>query len=87
MEYNGILHVAGAERLSRVEFALTMLGWWAVEERATLQLGVSDPLRWPRDCSLDIGRAQALLKTPLPGVEEVLAGQPRPRHYGRLPGA
>lgn len=71
-DYRGILHVAGSQVLSRAEFGLRMLNWWDVAERSTLSFGPGDGERWPADCTLDISRAQALLETPLPGVDEVL---------------
>jgi dTDP-4-dehydrorhamnose reductase len=70
--YSGILHVAGDQVLSRADFGLRMLDWWGVAERSALQFGLSDPERWPVNCTLDLGRARALLVTPLPGVDEVL---------------
>ena len=72
-DYVGILHVAGAQRLSRAEFGQRMLDWWGVDRRETLGFGPSDPARCPLDCTLDIRRAQAMLQTLLPGVDEVLA--------------
>jgi dTDP-4-dehydrorhamnose reductase len=72
-EYRGVLHVAGAQRMSRAEFGLRMLDWWQVAERASMQLGSSDPARWPQDTTLDISCARALLRTSLPGVDAVLA--------------
>lgn len=71
-DYRGILHVAGAQRLSRAEFGLRMLDWWQVTARETLSFGPCDGQRWPLDCTLDISRAQGLLRTPLPGVDDVL---------------
>ncbi len=71
-DYRGILHVAGSQMLSRAEFGVRMLDWWGVSERSTLSFGPGDGERWPADCTLDISRAQALLATPLPGVDEVL---------------
>ncbi len=73
LDYRGILHVAGAQRLSRADFGRRMLDWWQVEERDTLTFGPCDGARWPLDCTLDISRARALLNTPLPGVDEVLS--------------
>lgn len=70
--YRGILNVAGEQVLSRAEFGLRMLDWWEIAERQTLAYGRSDPARWPRDCTLDLTRARALLATPLPGVDAVL---------------
>lgn len=72
LDYRGILHVAGSQILSRAQFGLRMLDWWRVAERSTLSLGPGDGERWPTDCTLDISRAQALLQTPLPGVDQVL---------------
>jgi len=72
LDYRGILHVAGEQAMSRAEFGLRMLDWWGIGERDTLQLGLSDPQEWPADCRLDVGRAKALLLTPLPGVDTVL---------------
>lgn len=71
-EYRGILNVAGRQELSRAEFGLRMLDWWQVTTRETLALGQSDMDRWPADCTLDLHRAEALLSTPLPGVDEIL---------------
>lgn len=72
LPYRGILHVAGSQALSRAAFGLRMLDWWGVTERAVLRLGPGDGERWPADCRLDISRAQALLVTPLAGVDDVL---------------
>lgn len=71
-DYRGVLNVAGEQIMSRAEFGLRMLDWWGVTERGMLQFGSSDPARWPRDCTLDLRRATALLATPLPGVDAVL---------------
>jgi dTDP-4-dehydrorhamnose reductase len=70
--YRGILHVAGSQALTRAEFGLRLLDYWQIAERDTLSFGKSDPDRWPADCTLLIQRAQSLLQTPLPGVDEVL---------------
>jgi dTDP-4-dehydrorhamnose reductase len=71
-EYRGILNVAGRQELSRAEFGLRMLDWWQIETRGTLSLGKSDMDRWPADCTMDLDMAEALLSTPLSGVDEVL---------------
>ena len=70
--YRGILNVAGSQELTRADFGLRMLDWWQIDQRETLHLSKSDGERWPLDCRLDVARAQALLETPLPGVDEVL---------------
>lgn len=72
LDYRGVLHVAGSQTLNRAQFGLRMLDWWGVTQRDTLQFGPGDGARWPADCTLDISRAQALLSTPLPGVDDVL---------------
>jgi dTDP-4-dehydrorhamnose reductase len=64
---SGVLHVAGADRLSRAEFA-QLLARRPVR-RATI--GGSGLVR-PRDCSLAIDRAGELLRTRLRGAREVL---------------
>ena len=75
LSFRGILNVAGRQKMTRAEFGLRMLDWWQIEERGTLQLGPSDGNRWPADCTLDLGLARSLLKTPLWGVDEVLQQQ------------
>ncbi len=74
MDYAGVLNVAGAERLSRHEMGILLvraLGY----DPAAIQAGRSAdlPVRRPRNCALDIGRASALLGTRLRGLREVLA--------------
>ena len=72
VSFCGIINVAGRQEISRAEFGLRMLDWWQIEERSTLVWGQSDADRWPADCTLNLSRAQSLLTTPLPGVDEVL---------------
>ena len=60
----GPLHVAGADDVSRAEFAALNRGGHVRSEPA--------PEKRPLDCSLDSSRAQALLRTGLRGVREVL---------------
>ena len=67
-ERAGILHVAGADRVSRAEFA--ELRARAPVARASI---AESGLVRPRDCSLAIERARALLRTRLRGAREVLA--------------
>lgn len=72
--YRGILNVAGQQALTRAAFGLKMLDYWGIVARETLWLGGSDPDLWPANCTLDLALATAVLATPLPGVDEVLAG-------------
>ncbi len=66
-DYAGLLHVAGADRVSRHEFAELLTG----RPARAASLADATELR-PRDCSLSVARAQALLRTPLRGVRAVL---------------
>jgi dTDP-4-dehydrorhamnose reductase len=70
----GILHVAGADAVSRYEFACVVARASGVpDERIAAASARASGLARPLDCSLDSGRARSLLDTPLRGVGEVLA--------------
>jgi dTDP-4-dehydrorhamnose reductase len=71
--YTGVLNIAGRQVLTRAEFGLNMLDWWGVTPRDTLTIGPSLNDQWPLDCTLDLTRGTAVLQTPMPGVDEVLA--------------
>jgi dTDP-4-dehydrorhamnose reductase len=64
LDVTGPLHVAGAADVSRAQFAELIAGEPVRSAPA--------PETRPLDCSLDSSRAQALLRTPLRGVREVL---------------
>jgi dTDP-4-dehydrorhamnose reductase len=64
LERAGPLHVAGADDVSRAEFAELIRGGPVPSRPA--------PETRPLDCSLDSSRARALLRTRLRGVREVL---------------
>jgi dTDP-4-dehydrorhamnose reductase len=66
LDVAGPLHVAGADDVSRYEFAL-LLG----ADRGSVEPARTTP-DWPRDVTLDSTRARALLRTRLRGVREVL---------------
>jgi dTDP-4-dehydrorhamnose reductase len=66
-DYAGLLHVAGADRVSRHEFAELLTGG---PVRAASLADATEAR--PRDCSLSVARAEALLRTPLRGVRAVL---------------
>jgi dTDP-4-dehydrorhamnose reductase len=74
-DYRGILHVAGADRISRADFTLRLLSWWGVVPAARISMAPGDAERWPQDTTLDTSRARALLRTPLPGVNLLLPSQ------------
>ena len=69
----GILHVAGAEGVSRYEFA-RLVAAAAGRDPASLDsaLAAEHPDPRPLDCRLDSSRARARVKVPLRGVCEVL---------------
>lgn len=68
-EHAGVLHVAGADGVSRYEFARL-----ASDEPDALESGLAaeHPSPRPLDCRLDSSRAQAILRTRLRGVRNVL---------------
>ena len=72
--WSGPLHVAGADLVSRFEFAQLVA---IAHRRDPAQLiGEPSPIGGPprpRNCALDLTHARAVLVTPLRGVREVLA--------------
>jgi dTDP-4-dehydrorhamnose reductase len=75
-DHRGILHVAGAEALSRYEFARLLA---PDPERVRSSTIEGSGLKRPRECVLSSARAQALLRTRLRGARQVLErGRPRP---------
>lgn len=72
----GTLNIAGSDTISRYEFA-RLIASAAGRSPDTVRAGSSLALglRRPRNCVLDITRAQRLLATPLRGVRQVLAQQ------------
>jgi dTDP-4-dehydrorhamnose reductase len=72
-DYVGILHVAGAQPLSRYEFGVRMLRFHGVDPSPIVPMPSSTDKPRSLNCTLDCSRARALLRTPLPGVDEVLA--------------
>jgi len=71
-EFVGILHIAGAQTLTRSEFSLKMLDWWDITERDTLMVGPSEGGNWPLDLTFDIRKGTTVLTTPLLSVDQVL---------------
>jgi dTDP-4-dehydrorhamnose reductase len=68
-----VLHVAGAQPLSRYQFGLRLARFHGVDPAGiTPALSRDSGLTRPLDCSLDCSRARSLLHTPLPGVDRVL---------------
>ena len=70
----GVLHIAGAQALSRYEFGVRIARFHGVDPTPiTPASSRASGLHRPLDCTLDISRAQARLTTPLLGVDEALA--------------
>jgi dTDP-4-dehydrorhamnose reductase len=79
MTYTGVLHVAGAQILSRYEFGMRLLRFHGLDPSPVIPASSRESgLRRPLDCTLDCSRARALLRTPLPGVDEVLGKARKP---------
>ena len=73
LEYTGMLHVAGAQALSRYEFGVRLARFHGLDPASLIPARSRESgLRRPLDCTLDCSRARALLRTPLPGVDEIL---------------
>jgi dTDP-4-dehydrorhamnose reductase len=72
-EYTGVLHVAGAQALSRYELGVRLARFHGLDPAPLIAARSRESgLRRPLDCTLDCSRARALLRTPLPGVDEIL---------------
>jgi dTDP-4-dehydrorhamnose reductase len=70
----GPLHVAGADVISRYDFAcLVAAAFGRSAERLRAGLSAVSALRRPRNCALDCSRAHSLLRWRLRGVREVLS--------------
>ena len=73
-DYTGVLHVAGAQTLSRYEFGVRLLDFQGFDPGPIIPVSSRESgLRRPLNCTLDCSRARMLLRTPLPGVDEVFA--------------
>jgi dTDP-4-dehydrorhamnose reductase len=73
-DVTGPLNVAGADAVSRLEFARLVVAATGGDPHAVH--GGPHPPGRPGDCTLDITRATALLRTRLRGVREVLGRRP-----------
>jgi dTDP-4-dehydrorhamnose reductase len=71
-----VLHVAGAQRLSRYDFGVRLARFHGVDPATIIPTSSRESgLNRPLDCALDCLRAKALLETPLPGVDDVLGAR------------
>lgn len=72
--YAGVLHIAGAERVSRYELGMLIAQAWAVDpESVPAGRSAESPVRRPRNCTLAIDRARGLLRTELRGIRQVIS--------------
>ena len=76
LDYRGVLNVAGDQVLTRYEIGVRLARFFGLDPAGiTPALAAESGLVRPLDCSLDLGLARRLLRTPLPGLDEVLAMQ------------
>ncbi len=74
MDYRGVLHVAGTQPLSRYEFGMKLMQAMNGDTSQLIPVRSSESsLVRPLDCTLNVSRAQRMLKTKLMSVDEVLA--------------
>lgn len=77
-KFAGMIHVAGAEKLSRFQIGQLMVAR-RPGLKAAIEPGLAKEFKGPPrvlDASLDISKAQRLLPNPLPGLSEWLAAHP-----------
>lgn len=73
MDYRGVLHVAGTQPLNRYDFGIKLMrALHAPTDHLVPASSGQSPSARPLDCTLDVSRAQALLKTKLLGVDEMI---------------
>jgi dTDP-4-dehydrorhamnose reductase len=73
LSMSGRLHVAGADVVSRYEFARRVAAAHGHEpDRLRSALSIASGLRRPRNCAMDSSKAQAMIRTRLRGIREVL---------------
>lgn len=73
MDYRGVLNVAGPQPLNRYDFGVKLMEALGGDTYQLIPgLSASGTIVRPLDCTLDISRAQKLLKTKLLGVDEVV---------------
>ncbi len=73
LKATGILHIAGAQPLSRYEFGVRLARFHGFDPAPLIPANSRESaLNRPPDCTLDCSAARQLLATPLPGVDKVL---------------
>ncbi|MCD6344863.1 MAG: SDR family oxidoreductase [Anaerolineae bacterium] len=78
LSVTGILHITGAQTLSRYEFGVRLARFHGLDPTPIIAARSRESgLNRPLDCTLNCSHAQTLLQTTFPGVDAVLA-QHRP---------
>lgn len=73
LDFQGVLNVAGPQRLSRYQFGVKLCAFAGLDPAAiTAAVVANSGLVRPRDCTLDIRLAQRVLRTRLRSVDEGL---------------
>ena len=73
--YSGVIHIAGGQTCSKLEFAHLMAKVFGLEEDLIEPVSVEDlnlPAPRGKNISLNVSKAQSLLRAPLSGAEEGL---------------
>ncbi len=80
-DVSGLLNIAGRQAVTREDYARKLFAHWNIDDRGLIEpvraADISDTI--PLDLRLDSTRAEHLLGMPFPGIDEVLAGNRRPR--------
>ena len=81
-ESRGVLHLAGPDPVSRLDFARAVAGAQGADPDRLRQARSADqPVRRPLFCALDSARARAMLATRMRPVAEVLTAAPAEPFY------
>jgi dTDP-4-dehydrorhamnose reductase len=76
LDYRGVLHVAGNQVLTRHELGVRLARFFGLDPAGlTPASAVESGLVRPLNCTLNLSLASRLLRTPLLGLDEVLAAQ------------
>lgn len=77
-DYRGILNVTGTQALNRYEFGVKLLNALNADASFLIPaLSAQNSSVRPLDCTLDVSRAQRMLKTKLLSVDEVIEARTR----------
>ncbi len=73
LDYRGILNIAGTQALNRYDFGMKLMRALNADSSQLIATPLgSSVLTRPLDCTLDVSRAQKLLKTKLVSVDEMV---------------